>query len=154
MENSYCNCNWVQINTESYNSLFLHCHLTRSSIHILPVPQHSLENLTLLKISWFRNVSLLSPILPRTTCYGTSSRIVFVHFLEELKTQKRYFEINRPLTSVISKLWQANNIPMPDNKIIFIEEKLYLPQPIRAFIFSLIFLWHIFYDTFNAYPKD
>ena len=29
--------------------------------------------------------------------YGTSSRIVFVRFLGELKTSKRHFEINWPL---------------------------------------------------------
>ena len=29
--------------------------------------------------------------------YGTSSRIVFVHFLGELKIPKRHFEINLPL---------------------------------------------------------
>ena len=33
--------------------------------------------------------------------YGTSSRIVFVRFLGELKTPKRHFEINWPL--VVSK---------------------------------------------------
>ena len=32
-----------------------------------------------------------------TTYYGTSSRIVFVHFLGELKTPKGHFEINGPL---------------------------------------------------------
>ena len=32
--------------------------------------------------------------------YGTSGRIVFVHFLEELKTTKRHFEINRPLDAI------------------------------------------------------
>ena len=38
-----------------------------------------------------------------TTTYDTSSRIVFVHFLGELKTQKRHFEINWPLVVDRSK---------------------------------------------------
>ena len=32
--------------------------------------------------------------------YGTSSRIVFVRFLEELKTPKEHFEINWPLVTI------------------------------------------------------
>ena len=46
---------------------------------------------------------MLSSILPKTNekirlyYYGTSSRIVFVCFLGELKTPKRHFEINWPL---------------------------------------------------------
>ena len=32
--------------------------------------------------------------------YGTSSRIVFVHFLGESKTPKRHFEINWPLLNM------------------------------------------------------
>ena len=32
--------------------------------------------------------------------YGTSSRIVFVRFLEELKTPRSPFEINLPLASL------------------------------------------------------
>ena len=34
--------------------------------------------------------------------YGTSSRIVFVRFLKELKTPKRHFEINWPLSSTLN----------------------------------------------------
>ena len=48
-----------------------------------------------------RNVFLVSSILPknerkknRPNYYGTSSQIVFIHFLEKLKTPKRHFEIN------------------------------------------------------------
>ena len=33
--------------------------------------------------------------------YGTSSRIVFVRFLGELKTPKIHFEINRPLVEML-----------------------------------------------------
>ena len=46
------------------------------------------------KVSKFRNVFLVSSILQknerkiRPNYYGTSSRIVFVRFLEELKTPK------------------------------------------------------------------
>ena len=42
--------------------------------------------------------------------YGTSSRIVFVHFLEELKTQKRHSKINWPLENchVDAKDWHQN----------------------------------------------
>ena len=53
-----------------------------------------------LKVSYFRNVFLMSSILPKNeqkiqpNYYGTSSRIVFVRFLEELKIPKRHFEIN------------------------------------------------------------
>ena len=36
--------------------------------------------------------------------YGTSSRIVFVHFLGELKTPKRHLEINWPLKAILTAL--------------------------------------------------
>ena len=45
--------------------------------------------------------------------YGTSRRIVFIRFLEELKTPKNYFEINWPLVAqgiVCSKEAQPNAI--------------------------------------------
>ena len=35
--------------------------------------------------------------------YGTSSRIVYVHFLRELKTPKRNFEINWPLRHTMAR---------------------------------------------------
>ena len=48
-----------------------------------------------------RNVFLVSSILPkidgRKNLTSLVIWIVFVHFLEELKTTKRHFEINRPL---------------------------------------------------------
>ena len=42
----------------------------------------------------------------RLNYYGTSSRIVFVRFLEELKTPKRHFEINWPLVKFSEELSQ------------------------------------------------
>ena len=39
----------------------------------------------------------LTKKLDFTTYYGTSSRIVFVHFLGEVETPKRHLEINWPL---------------------------------------------------------
>ena len=53
-----------------------------------------------LKVSQFRNVFLVPSILQKNElkiqlyCYGASSRIVFLHFLGELKTPKRLFKIN------------------------------------------------------------
>ena len=52
---------------------------------------------------------MVSSILPKNKrknatlllCIGTSSRIVFVHFLGELKTPKRHFEINWPLVDML-----------------------------------------------------
>ena len=52
---------------------------------------------------------MVSSILPqnqqknRLYYYFTSSRIVSVHFLGELKTSKRLFEINWPLTKLLYK---------------------------------------------------
>ena len=40
-------------------------------------------------------------------CYNTSGRIVFIPFLEELKTPKRHFEINLPL---VIKVRQSRNV--------------------------------------------
>ena len=42
-----------------------------------------------------------------TKCYATSGRIIIVHFLEEFKTQKRYFEINWPLEKT-QQFWAKN----------------------------------------------
>ena len=62
---------------------------------------------SVLKVSWFRNVfcGILNSsknerkksTLLLYTNYDTSCRIVFVCFLEELKTPKTHFEINWPL---------------------------------------------------------
>ena len=57
----------------------------------------------LLKVSQFRNVCLVSSILPKNEqkiwfyYNGTSSQIVLIHFWGELKTSKIHFEINWPL---------------------------------------------------------
>ena len=59
--------------------------------------------LTFSKVGQFRNVFLVSSILLKNEqknqlyYYGTSSQIVFVRVLGELKTPKRHFEINWPL---------------------------------------------------------
>jgi hypothetical protein len=50
---------------------------------------------------WYLQFSLKTNEKNWLYYYGTSSRIVFVHFLGELKTPKRYFEINLPLSAEI-----------------------------------------------------
>ena len=63
-------------------------------------------------------MSLVSSVLPKKRTkkstlllyYGATSRIVFVRSLRELKTPKRHFETNWPLTNDIRfkvKLWNA-----------------------------------------------
>ena len=47
--------------------------------------------------------------------YGTSSQIVFIRFLGELKTPKRPFEINRPLVLLI--FFKHDNIKAPSHLI-------------------------------------
>ena len=42
--------------------------------------------------------------------YDTSSRIVFVRFLEELKTPKRHFEMNWPLVNLYATLHTSPNL--------------------------------------------
>ena len=44
--------------------------------------------------------------------YGTSSRIVFVRFLGELKTPKRHFEINWPVVTSLEKYIPLNSCPL------------------------------------------
>ena len=59
--------------------------------------------------------------------YGTSSRIVFVRFLGELKTPKRYFEINWPLSNVKTKreissnLWGLLKKPQNHQRIAYLK---------------------------------
>ena len=57
-----------------------------------------------IKVSLFRNVFLVSPILPKNEhensnfCPSLLGQKLFVRFLGELKKQKRPFEFNWPLT--------------------------------------------------------
>ena len=51
---------------------------------------------------WYLQFSQKTNEKIRLYYYGTSSRIVFVRFLGELKTPKRHFEINWPL--VLSRI--------------------------------------------------
>ena len=68
---------------------------------------NGLNFMHLLKVSWFRNVFLVSSNLPpkktnekiRLYYYGTSSQIAYIRFLNELRTLKRHFEINWPLAA-------------------------------------------------------
>ena len=52
---------------------------------------------------WYLQFSQKTNEKIRLYYYGTSSRIVFVRFLGELKTPKRHFEINWPLASQLSR---------------------------------------------------
>ena len=60
---------------------------------------------------------MVSSILPKNerknstllTYYGTSSRIVFVRFLDELKIPKRHFEINWPLKTLVGSTPHTSN---------------------------------------------
>ena len=60
--------------------------------------------------------------------YGTSSRIVFVRFLGELKISKRRFEINWPLVSTFEawNLWRFNEEVPWETTDGFKSSKLYL----------------------------
>ena len=49
---------------------------------------------------WYVQFSQKTNEKSRLYYYGTSSRIVFVCFLGELKTLKRHFEINWPLVTL------------------------------------------------------
>ena len=56
--------------------------------------------------------------------YGTLSQIVFVHFLEELKTPKRHFEINWPLArkfpekmQIFNEIFSQNNVEQNMSKV-------------------------------------
>ena len=51
--------------------------------------------------------------------YGTSSQIVFVRFLGELKTPKRHFEINWPLVTEKENLAWFKFLVSPDLDIFF-----------------------------------
>ena len=68
-------------------------------------------------------MSLVSSILPKKNeknqpnYYGTSSRIVFVRFLEELKTPKRHFEINWPFCTV---LYSSDTTCVIDNRYLYL----------------------------------
>ena len=52
---------------------------------------------------WYLQFSQKTNKKIRLYYYGTSSRIVFVRFLKELKTPKRHFEINWPLVPRICR---------------------------------------------------
>ena len=66
----------------------------------------------------------------RSNYYGTSSRIVFFRFLEELKKSKRHFEINWPLGRAenFSRICHA----------IYVNAMMTVPPTIR-FMLSLLF---------------
>ena len=53
-------------------------------------------------------------------CYGTSSRIVFVRFLEELKTSKRHFEINWPLVVLPNDDEDVFNVILSSSMVVFL----------------------------------
>ena len=57
-------------------------------------------------VSQFRNVFLVSSILPKTTMVPQVELFSFI-FLEELKTPKRHFKINWPLTFVTPNFEQV-----------------------------------------------
>ena len=71
-------------------------------------------------------MSLVSSILPkneqkiRLYYYGTSSRIVFVRFLEELKTLKRHFEINWPLVVLPNDDEDVFNVILSSSMVVFL----------------------------------
>ena len=64
-----------------------------------------------IKVSLFRNVFLVSPILPKNEhensnfCPSLLGQKFFVHFLGELKKPKCLFEINWPLAKVCCTCW-------------------------------------------------
>ena len=88
-------------------------------------------------------VFLVSSILPKTNrkiplFYDvTSSRIVFVCFLGELKTPKRHFEINWPLEGAITNFWRFWSTLFVVIKLISMYKQVY-------FYFRLIYLYTYF----------
>ena len=52
--------------------------------------------------------------------YGTSCRIVFVRFLEELKTSKRHFEINWPLVVLPNDDEDVFNVILSSSMVVFL----------------------------------
>ena len=68
--------------------------------------------------------------------YGTSSRIVFVRFLEELKTPQRNFEIKWPLVSCVELLVSILVEPV-DHRFLGsnLSTQLRIDQVLRLFLY-------------------
>ena len=85
--------------------------LKGESVYIIFHPYHTFRFIKSLQDAargWFQNVFLVNLQFAqkmnkkfRHYYYGTSRRIVFIHFFWELKTPKRHFEINWPLGQCI-----------------------------------------------------